>query len=298
MNDFMDRLLKIQSEYFRRRQFLLILDLISIFSIFYAIFLIFQMEFFLEHSKLFLFLPTSVIKISPPILAFIIAIIGSLILHKNDHKINIPLLIEEKYPELREKLRTAYDNRNETNLIVEALKSIVLSGLTVVSASNLIAASVVVTKVILVVIFVSGATFVTYHPEYTIPPETLTNTFTNISNTITGSTGDGTNETMQVVGRPENVDKVGTKGGGDIFGKPKIASIEGKNIDLTIYGGTGIGNTPSEYNPNQNQFIRSAAFPVDVLGSNVSDGGYSILMKKTETEKKLIENYAVERSKI
>jgi len=47
-----------------------------------------------------------------------------------------------------------------------------------------------------------------------------------------------------------------------------------------------------------NQFIKSAAFPVDVLGSNVSDGGYSMLMKKTETEKMLINKYAVERSKI
>jgi len=34
---------------------------------------------------------------------------------------------------------------------------------------------------------------------------------------------------------------------------------------------------------------------VDILGSNVSDGGYSLLMKKTETEKQLINKYAVER---
>lgn len=298
MNEFFDKLLKIQSDYFRRMQFLLILDLISVFSIFYAIFIIFSVEYFLEHSSSLTFIPISIIKIMPAILALIIAIISAFLLHRNDHKININLLIENKDPELKEKLRTAYDNRNETNVIVESLKSLVSSELTVVSASSLIAASVVVTKVILVVIFVSGATFVTYHPEYTIPPETLTNTFTNISNTITGSTGGGTNETMQVVGRPENVDKVGTKGGGDIFGKPKIASIEGKNIDLTLYSGMGTGFEVRDASQTLYQFIRSAAFPVDVLGSNVSDGGYSLLMRKTEAEKKLIEDYAVERSKI
>ncbi len=298
MNEFLDKLLKIQSEYFRRRQVLLVLDLISIFSIFYAVFLIFQMEFFLEKSALLSSISTSIITIIPPVLAFIIAIIGSLILHKNDHKINIPLLIEEKYPELREKLRTAYDNRNETNVIVESLKSLVLSGMTVVSSSNLIATSVVVTKIIIVTIFISGAAVVSTNPDYRIPPETLTNTFTNISSTIAGTTGAITNETFKVEGRPEDFEKMGTSGGGDIYGKPKIASIEGKNIDLTIYRGMGTGFTIKEASQQQNQFIRSAAFPVDVLGANVSDGGYSLLMRKTETEKKLIEDYAVERSKI
>ncbi len=296
MNDFLEKLLKIQSEYLRRRQLLLILDLISIFSIFYASFLIFQMEYFLEHSSLFLSIPISIIKITPPILAFIIAIIGALLMHKNDYKINIPQLIEDKYPELKEKLRTAYDNRDETNIIVDALKSLVLSGLTVVSASKLIATSVVVTKIILVTIFISGATTVSLDPQkYSIPPETLI----NISNTITGTIGNATNETIIFLGPPPvDTDKVGITGSGDIFGKPNIAPIIGKPVDLSLSQGLGEGNVPSEYKPDQTRFIRSAAFPVDVLGSNVSDGGYSILMKKTETEKKLIENYAVERSKI
>ncbi len=298
MNDFTEKFLKIQSEYFKRRRLLFILDLISIFSIFYALFIIFQVGYFLERSSSLLFIPVSIIKIAPPVLAFIIAIIGALLLHKNDHNIKITLLIEEKYPELREKLRTAYDNRDETNVIVDALKSLVLDGMAVVSASKLIASGVVITKIILVTIFISGAAIVSMNPDYRVPPETLTDTFTNISKTITGNT-QGTNESIEVVGRPENIDtKVGIKGGGDIFGKPKIASIEGKNIDLTLYSGMGTGFEVRDASQTQSQFIKSAAFPVDVLGSNVSDGGYSILMKKTETEKKLIENYAVERSKI
>lgn len=296
MNEFFDRLLKIQSDYFRRRQFLFILDLISIFSIFYAFFIIFQVEYFLGLSSSFLSVPTHIIKIVPPIVAFIIAIIGALLLHRNDHKININLLIENKYPELKEKLRTAYDNRMETNVIVESLKSLVLSGLTVVSASNLISTSVVVTKIIIVTILISGAAEVSYHPgKYALPPETITSAFTN----ITGIGEEGINETIVVVGRPETMDdKVAKRGGGDIFGKPKIASIEGKDIDLTLYSGVGTGFEIKDASQTLYQFIRSAQFPVDVLGANVSDGGYSILMRKTEAEKKLIEDYAVERSKI
>lgn len=289
MNDFMDRLLKIRSGFSKRMRFLFLLDLISVFSIFYAIFIILQLEYFLTKSSIYL--PFQV-KFIPPVIAFVIAIAIALVLHKKDGKININLLIESKHNELKEKLRTAYDSRDETNAIVDSLKEDVSSLLANVSSSHLLPAGKIALKLLITVLFISGVATVSSDPgKYTVPVDTIT----NITNTITG-TPDGTNESMQVVGRPENVDKVGSKGGGDIFGKPKIASIEGKNIDLTIYGGTGIGNTPSEYNPNQNQFIKSAAFPVDVLGSNVSDGGYSILMKKTETEKKLIENYAVERS--
>jgi hypothetical protein len=288
----MEKLLKLQSDYFKRRRLLFILDLISIFAVFYAI-LIFSIELFLKDSS---FVPKIIpTEIIPPILAFIIAIIGAFLLHKNDHKIKFNFLVEDKYPELKEKLRTAYDNISETNVIVESLKSLVLSALTVVSASKLIAASVVITRIILVIIFISGATFISLNPEYRIPPDTIANNFKN----LTGIGNEVTNITIgDITGRPENSDVIGANGSGDIFGKPKIASIEGKNIDLTLYTGMDTGFDVKDTSQTSNQFITSAAFPVDALGSNVSDGGYSMLMKKTETEKMLINKYAVERSKI
>ena len=291
MEELMERFLKIQSEYFRRRQLLFILDLISLFSILYAIFVIFQVEYFLK-AIVDVRIPINIIQ---PILAFIIAIIGAYLLHRNDHKINMTLLIENKYPEMKEKLRTAYDNISETNVIVDSLKSLVSSGLAIVSASTLLSTTVVVTKIIVVVIFVSGAAFISFNADkYAIPVDTLT----SISETITGKPEDSTNLTIDMVGNPEDIEKAQASGGGNIFAKPKIASIEGRNIDLTIYGGEGPGFEVRDVSQTQDQFTKSAAFPVDVLGSNVSDGGFSDLMKKTETDKKLIQDYAVERSKI
>ncbi len=288
MNDFFDKLLKIQSDYFRRRQFLFLLDLISVFSIFYAIFII------LEHSQLLTFIPNSFINIMLPVLAFIIAIMGAFLLHRNDHKININLLIENKYPEMKEKLRTAYDNRNETNVIVESLKSLVSSGLTIVSASSLIATSVVVVKIVLVIIFVSGAVEVSYNPQVVIPQSAISN-FKN----ITGLGGQGTgNETTVQIGQVQGPPTPGSTGTGEIIGHPKIASLQGKNIDLTLFSNQGTGFTPTAPGQRQNPFIPSTAYPVDVVGSNVSDGGYSLLMQKTEADKTLIQNYAISRSKI
>jgi len=296
MDELMEKLLKLQSDYFRRRQLLFIFDLISIFAIFFAIFIIIPVEHFLTVSSFVLqIIPIKIIPIIPPIIAFILAIIGALLLHKNDHKIKFNLLIEDKYPEFKEKLRTAYDNITENNVIVESLKSLVLSGLTIVSASRLIASSVIITKIVIVVTVVSVAVVISSNPDkFSIPPDTIANNFKN----LTGIGTEETNVTVDITGIPENIVNIGAKGSGDIFGKPKIASIQGKNIDLTLYPGDNTGTIVTDYTPTSNQFITSAAFPVDVIGSNVSDGGYSMLMAKSETEKQLINNYAVAVSKI
>ncbi|VVB86529.1 Uncharacterised protein [uncultured archaeon] len=291
MDEFLFKLQKIGSGFVSRMKLLFVLDIVAIFSIFYAIFIIFQVEYFLTKSTFNLPIPVQFI---PPVLAFIIAIIGTLILHRKDNKINVILVIENKYPDLKEKLRTAFDNRNETNIIVDSLKGGVSDAMEKVSSSHLFTKSKIISKILITIIFIAGAAIIALNPDqYGIPPGDIA----NFSKTITGNTENLTGP-IQVIGRPENLNHVSASGGGEIFGKPKIASIQGKNIDLTIYSGMGTGFEIKDVSQTQNQFIRSAAFPVDVLGSNVSDGGYSLLMKKTETEKQLIDKYAVERSKI
>ena len=291
MDELMEKIKKLQSEYFKRRQLLLILDFVTIFAIIYTIFIILSAGFFLDTFFNDPRIPTRIIL---PIIAFIIAIIGAFLLHRNDRKIKFNFLVENKYPELKEKLRTAYDNISESNVIIDSLKSLVLNGLEIVSSSKLILGSVIATKIILAILFISTATFISLNPDkYSIPPDTITNNFKN----LTGIGNADTNGTIDITSL-QNTDNIGQNGSGNIFGKPKIASIEGKNIDLTLYSGQDTGFEVKDTNQASNQFIKSAAFPVDVLGSNVSDGGYSMLMKKTESEKQLINQYAVKRSKI
>lgn len=284
MKDFMDEFLRLRLGFFRRRRFLFVLDMVSIFSIVYAIFIILNLEYFIEkwlfRYELF-------------VLAFIIAIAFTFLLHKKDKKINLAILIENKCPELREKLRTAYDNRKESNVILDSLKNQVSMHLTKISSSDLLSTAKMILRIIVTIIFISGSVMITLNPEeYAIPPEVLT----GMANSITSKT----NKTIEDLGfgRPEIDEKTGIRGKGEIFGKPKIASIQSKNIDLTIYSGIGTGFELRETSQTQAEFISSAEFPVDVLGSNVSDSEYSILMKKTQSEKKLINKYAIERSKI
>ncbi|HEY9206293.1 MAG TPA: hypothetical protein VIO58_10275 [Candidatus Methanoperedens sp.] len=292
MSDFLDKLLKIRSGFFGKMRLIMILDLIIIFSIIYSIFIILNAGYFLEKS-----IPNSQIPVSaiPPVLAVFIAIIGAYLLHRKDKRMNVTLLIEKKYPELDERLRTAYDNRDESNVILESLKSYVFETLDKVSVSQLFAKGRIAAKIMITIIFIAATAYVFVTPDARIPPDDVA----KFAGTISGTMGNLTNETItSVTGVPEDGNKAGKTGSGYIFGQPKIAPVEGKPVDLALEMGGGVGNVPKDYNPEQNQFIKSAAFPVDVLGSNVSDGGYSILMKKSETDKELINKYAVERSKI
>lgn len=291
MEDFLDKLQKTRAGFFGRTRLTFFLDLIAIFSIIYAIFIIINLEYLLTRSSI----PSSIpINIIPPTIAIIISLITSTLLHKKDKKTNVIRLIENKYPELKERLSTAYDNRDESNIVVDSLKTLVSESMTSVSPSMLLSKGKILSKIMITIIFLAGMSYISLNPQGIQIPQ---NTLDNATKAITGEDQNNTGQ-IDITGRPENMDNIGAKGSGDIFGKPKIASIEGKNIDLTLYTGDNTGTTVSDYTPTSNQFIKSAVFPVDVLGSNVSDGGYSILMKKSETEKQLINKYAVERSKI
>jgi hypothetical protein len=291
MDDFLDKLNKTRTGFLSRMRLIFILDLMAVFSIVYAIFIIINLEYLLGKISLPAFIP---VKFIAPIVTLILAVIVSLLLHKKDKKLDVVHLIEKKYPDLNEKLSTAYDNRDETNVIVDSLKNIVSDAMSLVSPSHLLARSMIISKIILTIIFISGMAYISYNPQGIQIPE---NTLDNVTKAITGE-GENTTGLIDITGIPVNIANTGTKGSGDIFGKPKIASIEGKNIDLTLYSGMDTGFDVRDTSQTTNRFIKSAAFPVDVLGSNVSDGGYSMLMKKTETEKQLINKYAVERSKI
>ena len=292
MDEFLVKLQKIKSGIFNRQRLLFILDIVAIFSIFYSIFIVLNMEYFINKTSFYVPFPVYFI---PPALALFIGACIAFILHKKDSKINVYLLIEKKFSDLKEKLRTAYDNREESNIILDTLKGDVSGALDKVSSAQILTSGKLMFRLVITVIFLAGAVTIAQNPDiYKIPDKTIEDSI----NTITGNGENGGNQSMDMTGNPQDFDKAGQDGGGNIKGKPQIATIEGKNLDLTIFPGYEQGFELKDVSQTQNQFIKSPAFPVDILGSNVSDGGYSILMKKTETEKQLINKFAVERSKI
>ena len=292
MDEFLVKLQKIKSGIFSRMRLLFILDVVAIFSIFYSVFIVLNMEYFINKTTFYIPFQISFI---PPALALLLGAGIAFLVHRKDSKINLHFLIEKKYSELKEKLRTAYDNRDESNIIVDALKNDVSGALDKVSSAQILTSGKLLSRFIITLIFLAGTVTIAQNPgQYTIPVKTIE----DIGNTITGNGEKVGNQTLDVPGRPEDFDKAGEDGSGDIKGKPKIETIEGKNIDLAIFPGYESGYEMNQSSQTQSQFIKSAAFHVHILGSNVSDGGYSTLMKKTEAEKQLINKFAGERSMI
>ncbi|GFO96650.1 hypothetical protein ig2599ANME_0839, partial [groundwater metagenome] len=240
MDEFLVKLQKLKSGIFSRLRLMFILDMIATFSIFYSLFIILNMEYFLNKTTFYIPFPVNFI---PPALALLLGAGVALLLHRKDSKINLYLLIEKKYSDLKEKLRTAYDNREESNLIVDALKSEVSGALDKVSTAHILTTGKLLSRLIITVIFLAGTVTIAQNPgTYAIPVETLE----GISKTITGTVGNATNETLIFFGTPPlDTDKVGTTGSGDIFGKPNIAPIEGKPVDLSLEMGLGTGYVPS-----------------------------------------------------
>jgi hypothetical protein len=265
MEDFLNKLQKTRAGFFSRKRLTFFLDLVAIFSIIYAIFIIVNLEYLLGKSSI----PSSIpINIIPPAVAIIIALIISTLLHKKDKKTNVIRLIENKYPELKEKLSTAYDNRDESNIIVDSLKTFVSESMTPVSPSMLLSKGLIFSKIMITIIFLAGMAYISFNPQGIQIPQ---NTLDNVTKSITGEDQNNTGP-IDITGGSENIDNIGAKGTGDIFGKPKIASIEGEKVDIQLDSGD---NAPvSDYNP-------------------ISEG-----VSGSEKEKQLINNYSVEVSKI
>jgi len=287
MYEFVNLLAKIRASFQRYLRILFLIDLAASLSIFYMILFILNIDFLIEK----LWRPPL-----PPslILSLILAFLTSGMMHRKDSRINVIPIIEKKYSELSEKLRTAYDNKEEENIIIEDLAEKVSGSLAKVPPSSLIAKKITILKIIIAALMISATTLVSFtHTQ--ISPETLQ----NFTQPIFGKEGGLGNETVVLEGRPEALeDKVGAGKGGKILGKPTIASIEGKNIDLLLYQGVGTGFEVRESSETRKgEFVQSPLYPVDIVASNVSDGGYQALLGRSAIEKDLINRYAFEISK-
>lgn len=291
MDEFLVKLQKIKSGILSRQRLLFILDIVAIFSIFYSIFLILNMEYFINKTAFYIPLPVPFI---PPVLALLLGVGIAFSLHRKDRKINLYLLIEKKYSDLKEKLRTAYDNREESNIIVDSLKSEVSGSLDKASSAQILTSGKLMSRLIITVIFLAGTITIAQDPgTYTVPVKTIE----DISDTITGNGEKGGKEIIDMAGNPEDFNEGGEDGGGKIKGKPKIPTIEGNTIDLPIPPGEDSGFILKGVSQTQNQFNKSSSSNLTIQYSNVY-GGDSLLINKPETEKSSVSEYAVKRSKI
>ncbi len=163
------------------------------------------------------------------------------------------------YPGLDEPLRTAYDNRGIENVVVDDLAEMVTVGMDEVAYSSFLNRKRITSRVVLIILlafFIVSLAVANFSVA-----ESARGVQLNIFGEGEGGTGGG----------GDLIDGAGTGSSSDIYGAPSIASIEGTNLDLTMY--TGIGSEFSIREASETaaqEFTESPTFPVEAAGSGTS----------------------------
>ncbi|MFW5987380.1 MAG: DUF7502 family protein [Methanohalophilus sp.] len=180
----------------------------------------------------------------------------TLLLYRREKSTSIILLAEEKYPALKERLRTAYDNRNLNNVIVKDLIYSVLEGTKEIHSSAFLDRKKLKVTLILLIFTTSALGIVIYSDFRTdITPEGMKEVIDNIP----GIPGNGDTPEDYFPSDGEGNDN----GRENITGEPAVVVVEGEEVDLSIPPGSESGFTPTgEEDENQPEFKPSSSYEV------------------------------------
>ena len=177
------------------------------------------------------------------------AVITAVIYSRKEKKDAIKL-IEENFPTLKEKLRTAYDNRNTENIIVKDLIGGVTIDLKPIKSLSLLNTKLLTIAIGLMLLTGSGTTYIEatdYHTDITPKdiPQVIENIpFVSDSNTdlypVEENGGTSNNDSQE-----------------GLFGEPAVIVVEGKEVDLKIPPGAGQGFTSKEEGDQTNASFTS-----------------------------------------
>ncbi|MBP2029593.1 hypothetical protein J2755_000513 [Methanohalophilus levihalophilus] len=225
------------------RRLLLIGDVIALTLLLFSFLLYFNMDqIFFVFSSLESFADTSYpvgsfdIGLTTIVLlcfSFLLSSIVTFFWSRRSNKQIIVKTIEDKCPPLKERLRTAYDNRELTNVIaVDLLKSVVKSTETVTNSILLDRKQLKITVVFLLVsiLLASGALFTDFRSEIT-PPD-IQETLEDLPFLPNGE---------EITPETSPLDDGNGPSGETIIGDPSVIIVEGEEVDLTLPPGSEQG---------------------------------------------------------
>ncbi|WMW24858.1 hypothetical protein RE474_12355 [Methanolobus sediminis] len=218
------------------------------------------------------------------LIAAFFSLIITVIRHLRDDKTKAIPLIEEQNPELHEKLRTAYDNSDENNLIVADLLSSVSSKIAVIASSALLTKRKLVIGVVLILL--SGITTV-----YIIDNDIRTNLFDqgqlgDLVNNIPGlGNGDSSSGNDVYVFDDSGNEDSSSSGTENLTGDTAIIVQDGKEVDLTIPAGSGVGFEEGDTSEESDtDFDQSSPYERSIISAQTYDEelpeGYESIIKE------------------
>lgn len=196
------------------------------------------------------------------LISIFIAVLLTFAIHFRDRKIQIVPLIEEKFPPLNERLRTANDNKNIHNIIVDELMGNVLEIASKVNSSELLEKKRFKASMVLLVASLAIFSFVIVTDyQSDVDPDDLADLIGEI-------VPDKENATS-----PDEIfvledDGDGNGGDEDLMGEPAVIVVEGEEVDLSLPPGAGTGFTAGEEGEElPPEFVSSSAYEVGLMSS-------------------------------
>ncbi|TGC09185.1 DUF7502 family protein [Methanolobus halotolerans] len=176
------------------------------------------------------------------LMAAFLSMILTFLIHIRDKRTAAILQIEEKYPELKERLRTAYDNSNADNIIVNDLLQVVSFSLTKVRSSDFLRKKRITLGIMLILISVSALTFVTF---YNIHTDTTSEDWKDLIDRLPFIPEEENPDDLVEMGGDDE-EQNGNGGNEDLTGEPTVVVVDGTEVDLSLPPGTGTGFSQNE----------------------------------------------------
>lgn len=208
---------------------------------------------------------------APALCAILLAVVATvpvsvvLVMRARRRRLGICAAIGAAYPELDEPLKTAYDNRGIENLVVADLAGVVTEEMDEVAYSSFLNRKRITSRVISIIaiaLLIISLAVVDFSVVESVDGVKLS-VFDRMDG---GGDGAGIGEGAGVI------DADGAGSGRDIYGEPSVASIEGTELDLTMYTGVGSEFSIRETSETEMQeFEESPLFPVEPVGAEASE---------------------------
>ncbi|NPE29085.1 hypothetical protein HNV12_14195 [Methanococcoides sp. SA1] len=196
-------------------------------------------------------------------ISILLAIILTFAFHYRDRKVLLIPFIEERFPVLQEKLRTAFDNKDVHNIISDDLMGNVLDVASKIDNSKLIEKKrLKKSMVLLLAVFVMFTSINVLDYRTDLTPD-------DINDIIDDIIPPGENETSPDEQFPLEGEE-GDSGGNseDLVGETAIIVVEGEEVDLSLPPGAGTGFTESgDEESLPPEFESSSAYEVGRISS-------------------------------
>jgi hypothetical protein len=286
-----DDIEKISQAFHKHRFYYKLVDFITLTLLLYALSYYFNVvSLFSQYIEYYIVDTVSLDEILVMALSILVSAVLVIILYIRKPAIDTIGMIESRYEWMQERLKTAYDSRNDDNLVAADLRNQVTSRLKAVDAGSFLKRRHLLTMIIAsVVLTIVSAGLFTTQTHVDITPDDIASLVDELGGKLPDSTLPfGDNQTSSPDGGLDE----------EIYGETSIASIEGENVELVIIPGIGTSVTIRHAGQDGDvQFVPSQTYPVDVESSTAADESYQLLQQLSIPDRDLIREYAIRLSR-